>query len=243
MVDYYLTFLVILPLLGIIVCSLHGEFLRVDSYKRGVFTFLGKTLVSFVTIFPFLISLKIWLDFDKLNPFQQFKTGLDFINIDSFYKMSLQLGVDGISIFFVMLTTFIMPFCILTLDSLENKDKALFAISLLFLESLLILSFCAIDLLLFFVCFEAVIIPMFIIMKRGSQSQKIKASYYFVLYTLAGSLPLFIGILFICTAINTTNIEIFYFCHSDFFFKYQNVLWWFFFFGFATKIPMFPVHI
>ena len=84
---------------------------------------------------------------------------------------------------------------------------------------------------------------MYIIMKRGSQSQKIKASYYFVLYTLVGSLPLFVGILFICTAVGSTNLNELFFSQEYFFLQYQNILWWFFFFGFATKIPMFPVHI
>ena len=124
-----------------------------------------------------------------------------------------------------IVTTFIMPFCILTLDSFFLKDKILNSISIFFLEFLLLVSFCAIDFFLFFICFEAVIIPMYIIMKRGSQSQKIKASYYFVLYTLVGSLPLFVGILFICTAVGSTNLNELFFSQEYFFLQYQNILW------------------
>jgi NADH:ubiquinone oxidoreductase subunit 4 (subunit M) len=135
------------------------------------------------------------------------------------------LGIDGVSLFFIVLTTFIIPFCILTLDNNLILDKIAHIICILFLECLLLLSFSVIDLFLFFICFEAAIIPMYIIMKRGSQAQKIKASYYFIIYTLLGSLPLFIGILFICSALGTTNINVMFLSHTYFFFKYQNVLW------------------
>lgn len=234
--------LCVTPLISVLFFGGVCESLKKGYINKWLGVWARKDLCVLISIYPYILSIQLWINFDKINPFLQCKSLYDVLWIDSFYGVSLQLGIDGISIFFVVLTTFIMPFCILTVDAPEIKDKFIFWTSLFLLESLLLISFCAIDLLLFFICFESVIIPMFIIMKRGSQAQKIKASYYFVLYTLAGSLPLFVGILFLCSAIGSTNFEILSFCFEEFFCKYQNVLWWFFFFGFATKIPMFPVQ-
>jgi proton-translocating NADH-quinone oxidoreductase chain M len=157
-------------------------------------------------------------------------------------NLNLTLGIDGISIFFLLLTTLLIPICILiSWNSINYKLKE-YLISFLILEFLLIGVFCILDLLLFYIFFESVLIPMFLIIGVwGSRDRKILASYYFFLYTLLGSVLMLLSILYIYYQVGTTDYEVlltFMFSETE-----QKILWITFFISFAAKVPMVPVHL
>ena len=161
---------------------------------------------------------------------------LDFgiLNINFFF------GLDGISIFFFFLTSFLIFICILFLWNSTNIKENLF--NLLLLELLLLLVFSVLDLFLFYIFFEAILIPMFFLIGfLGSRARKIRAAYLLFFYTLFGSLLMLIGLIYIYSRVGSLNIEyVSSFCFSEI---DQKILWIAFFLSFASKIPMFPFHI
>ncbi|KAI9309847.1 NADH dehydrogenase subunit 4 [Dichotomocladium elegans] len=152
------------------------------------------------------------------------------------------VGVDGISLFFVLLTTFIIPICILSSwDSIKTGIKY-FLIAFLVLETLLIAVFVVLDLLLFYICFESVLIPMFLIIGIwGARERKIHAAYQFFLYTLLGSLFMLLAILVIYFEVGSTDYQVL--AVADISETRQRILWLGFFLSFAVKVPMIPFHI
>ena len=198
-----------------------------------------KKIALFSSFVTFYLSLFLWIFFDKSSLFFQyiFYSGwFTFLNID------IILGIDGISLFFIILTTFLTPICILsTWKNISYNIKEFFVLFFL-LEFFLILIFSVLDLLLFYVFFESVLIPMFLIIGIwGSRERKIKASYFFFLYTLFGSLVMLIGILIILFETGTTNF--FILMAHNFSMERQLLLWLMFFASFAVKIPIIPFHI
>lgn len=186
----------------------------------------------------FLCSLIICVDF-KFNAFY-FDT-INFLCIDfNIFNLCLTFGLDGISLFFFVLTSFLIFICILfTWESMLLKEHIL---NLLILELLLLLVFSTLDLLLFYIFFEAILIPMFLIIGvLGSRARKIRAAYLLFFYTLFGSLLMLIGLLYIYSTTGTLNLE--YLMTYNFSFFEQKCLWLSFFISFASKIPMFPFHI
>jgi NADH-ubiquinone oxidoreductase chain 4 len=164
--------------------------------------------------------------------------------IETFFinKLIISFGIDGISLFFILLSTFIIPLCLLTSykkNLIYVKD---YCIYLLLLEIFLIFSFSAIDLIAFFVFFESILIPMFFIIGIwGSRERRVKASFLFFLYTLFGSIFLFFSILIIYYDIGTTNFTIL--SKSEICLDKQIILWLLNYFAFSIKIPTIPVHI
>lgn len=157
------------------------------------------------------------------------------------YNLYLSFGLDGISFCFLLLTAFIMPICLFASNTLEGEYKRLI-VYLLLLEIFLVISFCTTNLFFFFVFFESVLIPMFIIIGVwGARNRKINAAYYFFLYTLFGSFFLLFGILYLYTLIESFEYEVL--LNVIFSPKEQNFLFFFFFLPFAIKIPMFPFHL
>jgi proton-translocating NADH-quinone oxidoreductase chain M len=157
-----------------------------------------------------------------------------------FFNINFNFGVDGISIFFIILTTLLIMLCILV-----NWNTPFLKINLmcfLVLEFLLVNVFSILDLLLFYILFESVLIPMFLIIGIwGSRQRRIRASYFLFLYTVLGSILMLIAILYIYVQVGTTNYEVLLtFKFSTF---EQYVLWVVFFLSFATKIPMIPTHL
>jgi len=152
------------------------------------------------------------------------------------------LGVDGISLFFILLTTLLIPLCILASWNSVGHSLREFLIAFLFLDFLLIGVFCVLDLLFFYIFFESVLIPMFLIVGIwGSRERKILAAYYFFLYTLLGSVVMLLAILYILEQVGTTDYEVlltFSFSEVE-----QKFLWFAFFLSFASKVPMVPVHL
>ena len=226
---YILPTLVLLPILGSILL------LFVPNKNINLIRSFG-LFISFLTFF---ISLFLWLFFDRSYP--RFQFVFDFIWVSS-SNLNFSLAVDGISIFFVLLTTLLIPLCLLASWTSITKFYKEYVIAFLIMESFLILVFCVRDLLLFYIFFESVLIPMFIIIGVwGSRERKVRASYMFFLYTLLGSVLMLLSILYIYFQVGTTDYEMLLL--YPFTFVEQRFIWLAFFASFASKIPMLPVHI
>lgn len=188
---------------------------------------------------PFIGFLFLWTFFQKsLSNFQFVVKFFWLPNLN----LNITLGIDGISLFFLLLTTLLIPICLLVSWNSVNHKLKEYLISFLFLEFLLIGTFCVLDLLLFYIFFESVLIPMFLIVGIwGSRERKILASYYFFLYTLLGSVLMLLSILYVYCQVGTTDYEVlltFSFSTIE-----QKLLWITFFLAFAAKVPMLPVHL
>lgn len=192
-----------------------------------------------ITLLTFFISVLFCLFFD---PFQLNYQSMYLITLPFLYNFSFLVGIDGVSLLFILLTTFLFPFCILinwTQITTYVKEYVLF---FFLLEAILILVFSVLDLFLFYVCFESVLIPMFIyIGVWGSRERKIYAAYMLFFYTLVGSLFMLLGILAIFYYVGTTDVQLLH--TNTWFFSFEQLLWLSFFASFAVKIPMFPFHI
>jgi NADH-quinone oxidoreductase subunit M len=195
-----------------------------------------KYVALFTSIVNFLLSIYLWLLFDSTTSDFQFvedrKWLVGFIN----YKV----GVDGISILFIMLTTFITPICILSVNNTIKNRLRDFLIAILIMESFMIGVFCALDLFVFYLFFEAGLIPMFLIIGIWGGPRRVYSAFKFFLYTLLGSVLMLIAIISIYWITGTTDVVQLYEIGIDV--KYQNFLWLAFFSSFAVKTPMWPVH-
>lgn len=198
-----------------------------------------KIFALWVTCATFIFSLFLWISFDRSSSFFQFTESFIWSTSINFYYT---IGVDGISLFFIILTTFLSVVCILiswNSVSIFLKD---YLLCFLILEFFLIQVFCVLDLCLFYIFFESVLIPMFLIIGIwGSRVRKIRAAFQLFLYTLLGSLLMLLAILFLYLYAGTTDLQFLwqvYFPES-----FQIILWLAFFSSFAVKIPMFPFHI
>jgi proton-translocating NADH-quinone oxidoreductase chain M len=185
-----------------------------------------------------LLSALVLANFDS-NAYY-FQEVVNYTFDSNLLNLSYSFGLDGISVHFFFLSSLLVFLCILFIwDETNFKD---YAISLLVIELLLLLIFSVLDLLLFYIFFEAILIPMYLIIGVwGSRERKIRAAYLFFFYTLCGSLALLIGILYIYNQVGTFNLE--YLLSWNFSLTEQLFLWFAFFFSFASKIPMFPFHI
>jgi len=221
-----LSILIILPLIGAFVCAMAP---RIYS----------KLVALIVSLLNFLVSILCWIQFDNSTPKFQFLESFDWL---SSLNISISLGIDGISLFFVLLTTFLIPACILVSWVSVQFLITEYCIAFLILESLLILVFTMLDLLMFYIFFESVLIPMFLIIGIwGSRERKIRAAYQFFIYTLLGSVFMLLAILIIYYQAGTTDIQIL--LTTEFSERRQILLWLAFFASFAVKVPMIPVHI
>nr|QYC61832.1 NADH dehydrogenase subunit 4 [Paralia sulcata] len=221
--------LLILPLIGIL------SLLVIPAWNKT----LLKQITLIFSCLIFIISLLLWVWFNKsLGNFQFVNKVFWVPNLN----LNLVVGIDGISLFFFLLTTLLIPLCLLvSWDSIQNNLKE-YLISFLLLEFFLLGVFCVLDLLLFYVFFESVLIPMYLIVGFwGSRERKIRAAYFFFLYTLLGSVLMLLAVLYIYYQIGTTDFETL--LTVSFTLKEQKFLWLAFFASFATKVPMIPVHI
>jgi NADH-quinone oxidoreductase subunit M len=188
------------------------------------------------TAVTFLVSIGIWTGFDPKNPGFQLTETASWSGGFFAYRM----GIDGISILFVLLTTFLMPFCILaSWESVQVRVKE-YMIAFLVLETLMVGVFCATDLVLFYVFFEGGLIPMFLIIGIWGGQRRVYASYKFFLYTLAGSVLMMLAIMAMYWQSGTTDIT--ELVNHPFPATMQWWLWFAFFASFAVKMPMWPVH-
>ena len=196
----------------------------------------AKYVALFTSIVNFLISIYLWISFDQsISDFQfvEDRTWIEgFIN----YKV----GVDGISILFIILTTFITPLCIISVNNSVKNRLRDFLITILIMESFMIGVFCALDLVVFYLFFEAGLIPMFLIIGIWGGPKRVYSAFKFFLYTLLGSVLMLVAIISIYWISGTTDVVKLYEIGIDA--KYQNLLWLAFFSSFAVKTPMWPVH-
>jgi NADH-quinone oxidoreductase subunit M len=197
----------------------------------------ARSVALWTTTITFLVSLLIWLNFDNSTATFQFVEKAEWIGAGINYHM----GVDGISMLFVILTTFLMPFCILaSWEAIEHRVKE-YMIAFLVMETLMVGVFCALDLVLFYLLFEAGLIPMFLIIGIWGGKRRIYASFKFFLYTLLGSVLLLLALLYMYFTAGTTDIPSL--MKTGLFSpQAQTWLWLAFFASFAVKMPMWPVH-
>ncbi len=196
----------------------------------------AKYVSLFTSIANFLISIYLWFTFDQtISSFQFIE---DRIWIKGF--INYKLGVDGISILFVVLTAFITPLCIISVNNSIKTRLRDFLIAILIMESFMIGVFCALDLVVFYLFFEAGLIPMFLIIGIWGGPKRVYSAFKFFLYTLLGSVLMLVAIISIYWITGTTDVVKLYDIGIDV--KYQNLLWLAFFSSFAVKTPMWPVH-
>ena len=224
-----LSYILLLPLLGAF------SLLPISSSNSSL---LRQVALSFSCL-TFVLSLIVWVLFNKSIGTFQLVNKFFWIPI---LNLNFALGVDGISLFFLLLTTLLIPICIITGWETIKMDIKKYLIAFLVMEFFLIGVFCVLDLLLFYIFFESVLIPMFVIIGIwGSRERKIRAAYFFFLYTLLGSVLMLLSILYVYYQVGTTDYEVlltFSFSPLE-----QKVMWFSFFASFATKVPMVPVHL
>ena len=190
----------------------------------------------FSSLATFLLSLFIWYSLDTTSSDFQFIEEKNWIN--NFIKF--KLGVDGISILFIVLTALITPICIIScINSVKIRVKE-FLIAILILETFMIGVFCSLDLVVFYIFFEAGLIPMFLIIGVWGGSRRVYSAFKFFLFTLLGSVLMLVAIIAIYWTTGTTDVTEIYKLQIPR--EYQNLLWLAFFSSFAVKMPMWPMH-
>ena len=195
-----------------------------------------KLIALFTSFSNFLLSLYLWYQFDNsIYEFQFIENKKWLIGL-----INYKVGVDGISILFILLTTFIIPLCVISVNhTIKHRNKE-FLIAILLMESLMIGVFCSLDLVIFYLFFEGGLIPMFLIIGIWGGQRRVYSAFKFFLYTLLGSVLMLIAIISIYWITGTTDFVEIYNQGIDF--KYQKLLWLAFFSSFAVKTPMWPVH-
>ena len=196
----------------------------------------SKYIALFISIANFLLSLYLWSVFDKSATEFQYVENREWLSGYVNYKV----GVDGISILFILLTTFITPICIISVNATIKHRLKDFLVAILIMETLMIGVFCSLDLVIFYLFFEAGLIPMFLIIGIWGGERRVYSAFKFFLYTLLGSVLMLIAIISIYWITGTTDVEKLY--EIGIGEQYQNLLWLAFFSSFAVKTPMWPVH-
>ena len=224
-----LSILIFLPIIGILFMLL----IRNNSDQSSNNLKLTALWISFIN---FIISLYLLFSFNQNDPDFQFVEQYFWIENGITYH----LGVDGISILFVVLTTMLVPLCILA--SYENIKFSIkeYLISFLALETFMIGVFCSLDLVLFYLFFEGGLIPMFLIIGIWGGERRVYSTFKFFLYTLAGSVFMLLAIIYIFIQTGTTDVETL--LNYNFTRNEQIILWLAFFASFMVKIPMWPFH-
>jgi len=235
---YYLLFFSFL--LWIISLFFLSIFLKNSSLRLR----LIKKLSLLFSIFQFIIILVFWIFIDYQNYYLNFEAFnfllyFKWLEMFNFYFV---IGIDNISLMFLVLTFLLTPLCILiSWNSIKYKYTS-FITCLVFITFILFNIFCVLDLLFFYVFFESILIPMFILIGVwGSRQRKIHAVYQFFFYTLIGSLFMLLGLLVIYSNVQSTDVRVLY--STNFTFYRQLILWVSFFLAFCVKVPLFPFHI
>ena len=224
-----LSILILLPIVGIFFMTLIRN--NNDQSSNNL-----KHTALWISFLNFLISLYLLFSFNQQDADFQFEERYFWIE----YGISYHLGVDGISILFIVLTTMLVPICILaSYDSIKFSVKE-YLIAFLALETFMIGVFCSLDLVLFYLFFEGGLIPMFLIIGIWGGDRRVYSTFKFFLYTLAGSVFMLLAIIYIFITAGTTDVS--YLLDYNFTRNEQIVLWLAFFASFMVKIPMWPFH-
>ncbi|MBO6482223.1 MAG: NADH-quinone oxidoreductase subunit M [Pelagibacteraceae bacterium] len=193
-------------------------------------------LSLFTSFTNFFLVLFLWYSFDPTTYDFQFVEETTWIS--GFIKF--KFGIDGISILFILLTAFITPICIIScINSIKSRLKE-FLIAILVLETFMIGVFCSLDLVIFYLFFEAGLIPMFLIIGIWGGARKVYSAFKFFLFTLLGSVLMLVAIIAIYWITGTTDVVDIYEIKIPK--EFQYLLWLAFFSSFAVKLPMWPVH-
>ena len=219
-----------LPMVGAaVILSIRGDEKTVASNAR--WTALWTSLIVLV------VSLVIWIKFDRSEAGFQFVENVPWLPE---YKVGYKMGIDGISVLFVLLSTVLTPICILaSWESIQTKVRE-FMIAFLILETMMVGMFCALDFVVFYMFFEAVLIPMYLIIGVWGGPRRVYAAVKFFLFTLTGSVLMLLALLAMWLQAGTTDIPTL--MHTSFPAGMQTWLFLAFFASFAVKVPMWPVH-
>ncbi len=225
-----LSLVTFLPLVGAgFILTIPGSGLEAARNARYV--------ALFASSITFIVSLGLWVGFDRGTADFQFVEQVDWIPA---FGVTYHMGVDGISVLFVLLSTLLTPLCVLaSWEAIKERVKE-YMIAFLVLETLMVGMFCALDFVLFYVFFEGVLIPMFLIIGVWGGARRVYAAFKFFLYTLAGSVLMLLAILTIYIQSGSTDIPTL--LGFGFPADLQIWLWLAFFASFAVKVPMWPVH-
>ncbi len=224
-----LSAIIFIPLIGAIFVFLtRGNIKNVEKNSKYV--------AIFTTLVNFFLAIFLWYSFDAGTSDFQFIEERDWIN----GFINFKLGIDGISILFILLTTFIAPICVFSgISSIKFKIKE-FLITILVMETLMLGVFCSLDLVIFYLFFEGGLIPMFLIIGIWGGPKRVYSAFKFFLFTLLGSVLMLIAIISIYWITGTTDVtKLLDLRISQ---EYQYLLWLAFFSSFAVKMPMWPVH-
>jgi len=228
-----LTALILMPLLGALIIML---FVRGDGeHAAGE----ARYVALFTTCLTFFVSLAAWIGFDGSTANFQFIEKHEWF---TGFNISYSLGIDGISLFLLLLTTFLMPICILcSWESIQHRVRAFMACFLI-LESMVIGVFCALDAVMFYLFFEGMLIPMYLIIGIWGGKQRIYAAYKFFLYAFAGSVLFLVAVLYLYFSFGTTSIPDLIKLAPTLPLSVQKWLFLAMLASFAVKVPMWPVH-
>jgi len=231
MIDFpILSLLTFLPLVGVF-------FILIIRGKPETVAINAKRVALYTAGFNFLLSLYMLLKFDGDS------AEFQFVEVAQWFPalgIKYHVGVDGISLFFVVLSTFLTPICILASWNSIKKRVREYMIAFLVLETFMIGTFCALDAVLFYVFFEAVLIPMFIIIGVWGGPRRVYSAFKFFLYTLLGSVLMLVALLALFLEVGTTDMPTL--MANPVVRDMQMWLWLAFFASFAVKMPMWPVH-
>ncbi|PIZ34090.1 MAG: NADH-quinone oxidoreductase subunit M [Alphaproteobacteria bacterium CG_4_10_14_0_8_um_filter_37_21] len=225
-----LSILILLPFFGVLVLSIiRGQD---EIVSRN-----AKNVALLITTINFILSLYL------LYQFEYHYTGMQFEEIYpwiSAFEANIHFGIDGLSVYFIVLTNLLMPICILaSWTQIKNRIRP-YLMCFLFLQSMLLGTFCSLNLILFYICFEATLIPMFFIIGIWGGEDRIYASFKLFLYTLFGSIFMLLAILKVFIETGETNFLLLQ--NYDWHLHLDRILFLGFFIAFAIKIPMWPVH-
>lgn len=225
-----LSLVIFLPLLG-------AAFILFIRGEEEVVARNARYVALWTSLITFALSLFVWFGFERGTAEFQFVERVDWLPD---FNISYHLGVDGISMPFVLLSTLLTPLCVLaSWDAIKTRVKE-YMIAFLVLETLMVGMFCALDFVLFYMFFEGVLIPMFLIIGIWGGARRVYAAFKFFLYTLAGSVLMLLAMLTMYFTAGTTDIPTL--MAENFPFQMQIWLWLAFFASFAVKVPMWPVH-
>jgi NADH-quinone oxidoreductase subunit M len=217
-----LSIMLVVPMIGAIACL----------FARAK---MARVIALTATLFTLLLGIWLWASYDVGGAQWQFTE-----NVSLFGPVAWKLGIDGISLMLIMLSVFLMPICIGASWHSIKERVGLYMAAFLFMETLMIGVFAAQDLLLFYIMFEAGLIPMYLIIGIWGGKDRIYASYKFFLYTLLGSVVMLIAMIWMIQQAGTADIPTL--LNHDFPVEAQKWLWLAFFASFAVKMPMWPVH-
>ena len=227
-----LSLVTFLPLVG-------AAFIMLARGDEAVVARNARNIALSTSVIVFLLSIVLWVRFDPSTAAFQFVEQARWISIGGF-AITYHMGIDGISLFFVLLSTLLTVLCVVASWTNVHGQVREYMISFLVLETMMVGIFCALDFVLFYVFFEGVLVPMFLIIGVWGGPRRIYASFKFFLYTLLGSVLSLLAIITIYFQTGSTDITVAlsYAFPADL----QKWLWLAFFASFAVKVPMWPVH-